>query len=283
MSNGQDRVRAITRRDIAASALPLHDITVYNASGASSEYTVMWPSSGGVTAGTSDSGQLVGWYDPGYPPRPRPPEAWLEVAEIASARREMVNRLAAINATLKRIQGHLATVERAHNAPAALVRAPHLDALAWMKAATGLPDSRVAALLGVTRQALVRWRKGDPMAASKRRHLFAVRDVLERAAQQYPSVEALGAWLDTPQRPDGRTPSDLLAEGEIDQARLLAVTRPSDSVVAPPAWVSQAATIQSPREHRWHQALPPWYEDAIDEHNDEADADVFVPLDLDEA
>ena len=261
-----------------------HDITLYRSPESPPERVAMHTPLSERGFGTSDGGRLVGWYGPGHLMwTATPPEAWRDVVQIVSVQREMVERITAINAALKRIQEHLVTVERAQAEQTSVDIAPHLSALTWIKAATSLPDSRVAALLGVTRQALVRWRRGEPIAASKRRHLLAVRDVLERAAQCHPPVEALGAWLDTPQGPDARTPSDLLAQGEFDKARLLAVTQASGAVVAPPEWAREAGTTHPRRDARTHQGLPPWYEDDIAEQDDETEPDVFVRLNLDEA
>ncbi len=285
MSNVQERWGARTVWEGDDIVVPRHDITVYTGSSSQPEYVAMRSPSRGFGVGTSDGGQLVGWYDSGYLMRATtmPPDARHEVAEIARGRREMAERLAAINAALKRIQEQLATVERAHGEQASFVRAPHLSALAWMKEATGLSDSHVAALLGVTRQAIVRWRRGEPIAADKRRRVLAVRDVLERAARLHSSVDELGAWLDTPQGTDGRTPGDLLAQGEIDKVRLLAVTHVSGAVVVPPAWVHEDGLHSDTRQTPMQSGLPPWYEDDIVEQDDETEPDLFAPLDLDGA
>lgn len=285
MSNVQDSVGAVAPWSSDDLMPPKHDITVYKGSGSSPEYVAMQLPYHGYGVGTSDGGQLVGWYDSGYLMRftKAPSEAWQEGAEIARARREMAERLVEINAALQRIQEQLATVERAHVEQTSLARAPHLSALAWVKEATGFSDSRVAALLGVTRQALVRWRRGEPIAPSKRRHLLAVRDVLERATRLHPSVEELGAWLDTPQEgPDGRTPSDLLAQGDIDKARLLAVTHVSRALIPPPAWTREAGGSYT-RDAHTQSSLPPWYDDDSDDVDNDTEPDVFVPLDLDGA
>lgn len=74
----------------------------------------------------------------------------------------------------------------------ALPLAPHLAPLAWLKSATELSDSRIAGLLRVTRQTLTRWRNGEAIDAGKRRYLLAVRDVLERAAQNCPTPQERG-------------------------------------------------------------------------------------------
>ena len=69
--------------------------------------------------------------------------------------------------------------------------------------------------------------------------LFAIREVLEYAASRHKTKELLVAWLDTPAGANGRTPAQLLAENEINRARLLAVSSPSPRLVPPPALVNR--------------------------------------------
>ncbi len=100
---------------------------------------------------------------------------------------------------------------------------PHLEALHWIKVATGLSQERIGDLLGVSRQTIRNWGEGTPIAGANRRRIFAVRDVLERAAMRYPTKPELANWLDTPHGAEGLTPAQLLAMGRIDEARYWAI------------------------------------------------------------
>ncbi len=132
-----------------------------------------------------------------------------------------------------------------------------IEAVRWIKAATGFSWQRIAEMLQVSRQAVDKWMKGGPINDVNRRHLLAVRDVLERAAVRHAPPEKLAVWLDTPRGADGRTPADLLAAGEIDRARLLAVTTPSPGVKAPAQWVLRRGSIPFPEgEPRMEPARP---------------------------
>jgi hypothetical protein len=132
-----------------------------------------------------------------------------------------------------------------------------VEAVRWIKAATGFSWQRIAEMLQVSRQAVDKWMKGGPINDVNRRHLLAVRDVLERAAVRHSPPENLAVWLDTPRGAAGRTPADLLAAGEIDRVRLLAVTTPSPGVKAPAQWVLRRGSIPFPEgEARMEPARP---------------------------
>jgi DNA-binding XRE family transcriptional regulator len=107
---------------------------------------------------------------------------------------------------------------------------PHLAALQWIKEATGFSQQRIGLLVGVTRQTLYLWERGGEITDSNRRRIFGIRDVLRRAQKHYPKHAQFVEWLDAPGMLDGRSPAELLAQGEIDSARLLAVTTPSPSI-----------------------------------------------------
>lgn len=111
-----------------------------------------------------------------------------------------------------------------------------IEAVRWIKAKTGFSWQRIADMLQVSRQAVDKWMKGCLISDVNRRHLLAVRDVLERAAERHTAPRDLAVWLDSPRRADGRTPAELLAAGEIDRARLLALTSPSPSVQPAALW-----------------------------------------------
>jgi transcriptional regulator with XRE-family HTH domain len=154
--------------------------------------------------------------------------------------------------------------------------APHLAALHWIKRVTGFGDSRIGEMLGVTRQTLNRWERGESITSRNRQRLFAVRDVLERATLQFTTVPALSAWLDTPRGADGRTPAQLLTANEIDRARLLAVTTPAPHVVPQPERLVAAAfhtSMEQPEE-----TLLPVLDEPVPGEDDEPD--VFLPVKL---
>lgn len=137
------------------------------------------------------------------------------------------------------------------------VEQPHQEAVDWIKAATGLSWERVGRLVGVSRQTVSAWRRGEPIADDHRRRLLEVRDVLERAAKRNPRPGGLAAWLDTPRGKDARTPADLLEAGEVGKARLLALASPSSGVKAPPEWARQGAREAYLNSRERVRALPP--------------------------
>jgi transcriptional regulator with XRE-family HTH domain len=142
-----------------------------------------------------------------------------------------------------------------HSSPSGQTSAelpPHLDALRWIEIATNLSQERIGRLVGVTRQTINNWQNGESIKDPNRRRIFAVRDVLERAAHRYQTREQLTAWLDTPRGADGRTPAELLAANEINRARLLAVSSPSQWLKRPPAWANRPVpnAFRTREEHR---------------------------------
>jgi hypothetical protein len=153
--------------------------------------------------------------------------------------------------------------------PASQVKTPTQTAIEWIKTATGFADQRVAQLLGVSRQRLHAWQQGARIFDRNRRRLFAVREVLERAASRHEQPDQLAAWLDTPRGADARTPAQLLEAGEIDRARLLAVATPSRGVAPAPVWIRRPMpdAFRQGRETRI-EAHPP----------DESDPDLDLPL-----
>ncbi len=134
---------------------------------------------------------------------------------------------------------------------------PHLNAIQWIKAVTGLSQKRIGLLVGVTRQTINRWENGEPITDANRRRLFAVRDVLERATLRYQTPAELAAWLDTPDTTEGRTPAELLEAEEINRARLLAISTPSPGLTRTPEWVRRPIpeAFRAGEEHR-QEALP---------------------------
>lgn len=138
------------------------------------------------------------------------------------------------------------------------IRQPHLDAIQWMKQATGFSQERIAELVGVSRQTLNRWQRGEHIKDTNRQRIFAVRSVLERALIRHRTRAELVEWLDTPRGADGRTPAQCLADGAIDRARLLAVSTPSTQLKRAPSWVRQPVpdAFRAGAEHE-QEALPP--------------------------
>lgn len=155
---------------------------------------------------------------------------------------------------------------------------PHLDALRWIETATGLSQERIGRLVGVTRQTINNWENGESIKDPNRRRIFAVRDVLERATRQHPTREQLTAWLDTPRGADGRTPAELLAANEINRARLLAVSSPSQRLKRPPAWANRPVpnAFRTRAEHRqeaWSPEADKVLADLIRNENEGGDED----------
>jgi len=141
---------------------------------------------------------------------------------------------------------------------------PHLEAIEWIKANTCLKQERIGALLGVSRQTMNRWENGEQIKDANRQRIYAVRDVLERAARRHSTPELLTAWLDTPRGADGSTPAELLANNEINRARLLAVSSPSPRLSRAPTWVNQPIpeAFRAGAEHR-QEAIPPHVDDEL--------------------
>lgn len=136
--------------------------------------------------------------------------------------------------------------------------APFLQALDWIQQTTGLADERIARLLGVSRQALHGWRRAAPMSAPHRQRLLAVRELLQRAARRHATPEQLVAWLKMPRGADGRTPAELIESGELDRARLYAISDPEHRLVRPPAWVRSRIpeAFRAGAEHRQEPVAP---------------------------
>lgn len=130
-------------------------------------------------------------------------------------------------------------------------------ALDSIRTMTGLASGQIAEMLGVTRQALYLWERGEAINDAHLSRLLAVRDVLARAARHYHTAKEMRVWLHTPRGADGRTPAQLLTAGEIDRARLLAMA-PLSARVSPLASLSPTspAAMQAGRESRI-EAYPP--------------------------
>jgi transcriptional regulator with XRE-family HTH domain len=182
--------------------------------------------------------------------------------EIIQALRRQIDELTAANLQLRE---QLTRKEQlVAQGSATDVGSPHISAIQWIKAATGLSQERIGLLIGVTRQTINRWEHGEPITDANRRRLFAVREVLERATLLYPTPVELAAWLDAPRGAEGRTPAELLEAEEINKARLFAISSPSPGLVRPPAWVRQPVpeAFRAGAEHP-QEALPPPQDDEL--------------------
>src|SRR6266581_1391669 len=175
--------------------------------------------------------------------------------EIIQALRRQIDELTAANFQLREQLAH--KEQLAAKGSAMEISSPHLNAIQWIKAATGLSRERIGRLIGVTRQTINRWEHGEPITDANRRRLFAVRDVLERATLRYQTPAELAAWLDTPDTTEGRTPAELLEAEEINRARLHAISIPSPGLAYTPEWVRQPVleAFRAGEEHR-QEALP---------------------------
>jgi hypothetical protein len=146
---------------------------------------------------------------------------------------------------------------------------PHQEALDWVKESTGLSWGRIGDLLGVSRQTVNDWKNGEHISEHNLRRLLATREVLERAQRRHPRPIDLTAWLETPQGSNARTPATLFQNGKIDEARLLAITRPSFRMRKTPEWARRPIpeTFQGGGERR-DEGVPPEEVDPFGESGD---------------
>lgn len=134
---------------------------------------------------------------------------------------------------------------------------PHASAVIWIEEITGLSQSGLAELLGVSRQTLHLWKQGGGIKSSHLQRLMGVQQVLDRAAKEMPSRPAFAAWLYSPRGIDSLSPWDLLRSGQVDRARVLAAARPR-LVRRTPAWARNPApeAFREGREHRREAVAP---------------------------
>lgn len=135
------------------------------------------------------------------------------------------------------------------------------EIIRWIRTKTGLSQDRIARLVGVSRQTLYNWEKGEPILDHNRQRLLQIKDVLERASSQHPTPYSLVTWLDTPRGAEGYTPAELLERNEIGKARLLAISSPSPRLKRPQSWIRRSVpeAFKSGEEH-YDEALPPEYD-----------------------
>ncbi len=184
--------------------------------------------------------------------------------EIIKSLRRQIDELTAANRRLKEQLARKERLAARKQDSAADNSSPHLNAIQWIKAVTNLSQERIGRLIGVTRQTINRWENGEPITDSNRQRLLAVRGVLQHAVGLHPTPAELVAWLDTPRGADGYTPAELLERGDIDRARLFAVSKPSPHLVRTSIWVNQpvAEAFRAGAEHR-QEALPPPNDDEL--------------------
>lgn len=106
-------------------------------------------------------------------------------------------------------------------------------AIRWLRGY--LTAERIGELVGVSRQRIHDWLNGEAMTQAHRRRLLAVQDIVGRALRRHPTAVDVQRWLDTPWPPDGRTPAEELAAGELGRTRFMAMASPSS-----------VATLRSP-------------------------------------
>lgn len=127
--------------------------------------------------------------------------------------------------------------------------APQAEAVQWILDATGLSEVRVAELLDVKQRHTVRnWKAGKPIKEASMRRLVETRDILRRAQRWHPQRHDLVAWLHMPDADSGVSPATLLARGEFDKARFLAILAPA-RVEPTPAWAKR------PVPAAWQESL----------------------------
>lgn len=141
-------------------------------------------------------------------------------------------------------------------------QAPHLSAIYWLKEITNLSNERIAQLLGVSRAGLHAWMKNEPIRDTNRQRILAVVEILEQAAKKHRTPAEIVTWLDTPRGAEGRTPAQLLADGQLNRARLLAISSPSARLSRAPEWVRRPVpeAFKAGAEH-FPEALPPSEDD----------------------
>ncbi len=184
--------------------------------------------------------------------------------EIIQSLRRQIDELTAANRRLKEQLARKEQLSARKQGSATDTSSPHLNAIQWIKTATGLSQERIGRLIGVTRQTINRWEHGEPITDTNRQRLFAVHGVLQHAVLLHPSPAELVAWLDTPRGADGHTPAELLEMGKIDRARLFAISKPSPHLVRTSIWVNQPIpeAFRAGAEHR-QEALPPSQDDEL--------------------
>lgn len=113
----------------------------------------------------------------------------------------------------------------------------HIGAIRWLEEHAGLSQGAIADLVGVSRQTVQNWTKGEAIRDENRQRLLAVWDVLQRVQRRRPSEDALKTWLDMPHSPDARTPRQLLVNNEVGRVRALSLSMSPPRSISSPAWL----------------------------------------------
>lgn len=108
----------------------------------------------------------------------------------------------------------LQEVNQAIQAAEPSARKPEKPDLAKLRAALGWSRNQLARVMNASERALVNWEQGDPISpvyAAKLREIHSLRLELGHLMK----TEAIGPWLLTEMEEfEGRTPADLLRDGE---------------------------------------------------------------------
>jgi transcriptional regulator with XRE-family HTH domain len=144
-----------------------------------------------------------------------------------------------------------------------VAESPQAMAVTWIRQATKLSQKRIGELVGVRRQSVHAWKANSELSTDHLERLLAVKDVLHRAQRNHPKPRELCAWLLGHPGGAKESPASLLARGEIDRARMLAMLSPTPELEPVPAWVG-AGTVQ-----RWQEKGEP-----IDEAYPESEPDL---------
>jgi len=123
-------------------------------------------------------------------------------------------------------------------------RETHVGALRWLEEHACLSQGAIADLVGVSRQTVQNWLKGESIRDENRQRLLAVREILERVQRRHDDEDALKTWLDTPSGVDGRTPRQLLLNNEIRKARALSVSTAPPQARTTPTWLRESPPDQ---------------------------------------
>ncbi len=121
---------------------------------------------------------------------------------------------------------------------------PEAAAIIWLR--QYLSVERIGQLVGVSRQRVHEWLNGSAMSSLNRKRLLAVREIIGRALERHKSALDLQRWLDTPWPPDGRTPAEELAAGELGRVRFMSLSSPESLKALEPRAASQGRPIRDP-------------------------------------
>lgn len=104
---------------------------------------------------------------------------------------------------------------------------PQAQLVEDIRALTGLSWPRIAQLIGVERQTIYRWRRGEPADEQRLQRAKEVLGVLNDAREEHGTGRELRAWLNRVAPLQALSPYQLLSQGRYDEARFLAMLAPS--------------------------------------------------------